>query len=298
LPKVSIILTCFNYANYLGSAVKSCLNQKEFSDFDVVIIDDGSKDSSADLAKKFAELSPHRVRFYQIEHCGRSVARNYGIGVTDSKYLVFLDADDFLYKTFLLEMFWALELMPECPFAYSFYYLYRPPYRMLVCPPPFNQDRFEFANGIPVTALVRRDAIKKQGGFEQRLDIFEDCDFWLRMMNLGMPHLVPSGLWFYRRHKKNSTYFNQDSLRKTIAFRKLVKEKWQTGYQNIDFEKVQEEMKDLPLVCEDCIVKGCELYKNGWLKCCLDCHKKSMCKHFEVQSCLVFNQGGKINERS
>lgn len=299
LAKVSIVITCYNYARFLGTAVKSCLNQKEFDDFEVLIIDDGSEDGSVQVGERLAELSSGRVSFFQIEHGGRSKARNYGIQKAESEYLVFLDADDFLHKSFLLEMVWALELMPECPFAYSYYYLYRPPYRMLVASPSFNGDRFYFANGIPVTALVRRNVAERAGGFEEKLDLFEDCDFWLRTIQFGMPHLVPMGLWFYRRHKGNSTYFNEQNLRKTIALRKIVKENWESRYENIDFTKIENEMNDLHLVCEDCIVRGCSLYKNGWIKCCLDCSKRDMCEKYQVQSCLVFNRGEKLdNDRS
>ncbi|WP_051120175.1 glycosyltransferase family 2 protein [Bacillus sp. 1NLA3E] len=92
MPKVSIIIPTYNSESTIERAVISCLHQT-FKDIEVIVIDDGSMDSTRHIIKK---IKDNRLRYYYFENSGRSKARNRGIENARGKYIQFLDSDDTL----------------------------------------------------------------------------------------------------------------------------------------------------------------------------------------------------------
>ncbi len=91
---ISVIVPIYNADKYLEDCLASIKNQT-FKDFECIMIDDGSKDNSADIAKRYAEEDERFKYFYQ-ENAGVSAARNYGLDVSKGKYVVFVDSDDMI----------------------------------------------------------------------------------------------------------------------------------------------------------------------------------------------------------
>src|SRR4051812_37238486 len=85
---VSIVITCFNQAHYLREAIDSVLAQT-YPNFDILVVDDGSDDNTAEIAGRQAG-----VRYVRQRNTGLAGARNRGIAESRGEYLVFLDADD------------------------------------------------------------------------------------------------------------------------------------------------------------------------------------------------------------
>jgi len=90
-PLVTIIITTYNHANYLSKSIQSVINQS-YSNFEIIIIDDGSTDNTKQVISNF----PNIIYFYQT-NSGLSSARNSGINLAKGKYIIFLDADDWLF---------------------------------------------------------------------------------------------------------------------------------------------------------------------------------------------------------
>lgn len=90
-PLISIIIPCFNHAHFLPDAIKSVLDQS-YTHTEIIVIDDGSSDNTKEVATSF----PNVKYVYQANQ-GLSAARNTGLKNSNGKYLVFLDADDFLF---------------------------------------------------------------------------------------------------------------------------------------------------------------------------------------------------------
>lgn len=93
-PIISVIVPVYNTAVYLKQCVDSVLAQ-DFHDWELLLIDDGSADGSAEICKSYAERD-NRIKVISQENAGPSVARNNGIGVARGGYLFFLDSDDVL----------------------------------------------------------------------------------------------------------------------------------------------------------------------------------------------------------
>ncbi len=90
----SVIVPVYNVEKYLDECVMSILNQS-FSDFELILVDDGSKDSSGKICDDYAEKDA-RVKVIHKENGGQSTARNKGVDVACGEYAIFLDSDDFI----------------------------------------------------------------------------------------------------------------------------------------------------------------------------------------------------------
>lgn len=87
LPKVSIIITLYNYEKYIAECLESCLNQ-DFDRYDIIVVNDGSVDNSERIVKRYP------VKLINQPNKGYAAARNRGILESDAPYVVMLDADD------------------------------------------------------------------------------------------------------------------------------------------------------------------------------------------------------------
>lgn len=100
MPFFSVIIPLYNKALYIENTIKSIL-QQSFTDFELLIINDGSTDDSEQKVLAFEDA---RIRYFSKANEGASTARNYGIEKATATYIAFIDADDYWYPYFLIEM--------------------------------------------------------------------------------------------------------------------------------------------------------------------------------------------------
>jgi glycosyltransferase involved in cell wall biosynthesis len=110
-PKVSIIVPCYNQAQYLDEALHSVLNQT-CQNWECLIVNDGSLDNTEEVARNWLAKDPRFFYWYK-ENGGVSSARNYGIEKAKGSYLQFLDSDDFLHREKLELSLQQIELNNE-----------------------------------------------------------------------------------------------------------------------------------------------------------------------------------------
>lgn len=97
----SIIIPSYNRAHFIGTAIKSVQNQT-YTNWEVIVIDDGSTDSTKEIVKQFIKTDD-RIKYFYQENNGRSSARNIGIEKSRGDYICFLDDDDYYMENFLEE---------------------------------------------------------------------------------------------------------------------------------------------------------------------------------------------------
>lgn len=100
MPRFSIIIPAYNVEPYISECLDSVLNQ-QFSDYEIILINDGSTDNTPDICLKYAGKDK-RIRYYSKENGGLSHTRNYGIDRADGEYVFFLDSDDMIEEDALL----------------------------------------------------------------------------------------------------------------------------------------------------------------------------------------------------
>lgn len=115
---ISFIIPAYNAEKYITQCLESLTNQKKSLEYEVIVVDDGSKDKTGEIVTAFAENNPCIKYFYK-ENGGVSSARNYGLQVCKGEYISFLDADDYLVE----DCFEYLKEYEEFDFiVYGYYY--------------------------------------------------------------------------------------------------------------------------------------------------------------------------------
>ena len=110
--RFSVIIPLYNKAPYIEKALRSVMDQS-FTDYEVVVVDDGSQDESASIAKAVLACFPVKHQLILQKNAGVSMARNNGVACSQGDYLCFLDADDWWAPTFLEEMSKLIVEYPE-----------------------------------------------------------------------------------------------------------------------------------------------------------------------------------------
>lgn len=114
MPFFSIIIPTYNRANYLVETLQSVLNQ-DFTDFELLLIDDGSTDNTAQIVKdNFGK--DQRLQYFQKANEERSVARNFGLNHAKGNFAVFFDSDDLMHSNHLSVLYDRIQKNPDCRF--------------------------------------------------------------------------------------------------------------------------------------------------------------------------------------
>lgn len=175
-----------------------------FSDWEAILVNDGSTDKTDELGKELIKREP-RVKYIYQENKGLSAARNTGMAVAKGEYLLFLDADDWLYPDCLNTYSKILRENPQskllrCGYAYwdhpngRKYHTHNPGGDGLIYPNVLTQNI-----GPCHSILIRRDFAESLGGFDTSLKSCEDWDFWIRVAKMGAKmKSIPDCLVAYR----------------------------------------------------------------------------------------------------
>ena len=107
MKKVSIIVPCYNVEKYIERCLNSLINQ-EYSNIEILCIDDGSKDNTKKIIKNFLEKDS-RIKYFYKENGGLSSARNYGLKYIDGYYCCFIDSDDYVDSTYVSKLVNSIE---------------------------------------------------------------------------------------------------------------------------------------------------------------------------------------------
>ncbi|MGM9882457.1 MAG: glycosyltransferase family 2 protein [Bacilli bacterium] len=100
MKKISVIIPVYNVEKYLAKCLDSLINQ-EFSDYEIIVVNDGSPDNSQSIIDSYVEKYPKIVKSYIKENGGQGSARNLGISKAKGEYICFVDSDDFVESNFL-----------------------------------------------------------------------------------------------------------------------------------------------------------------------------------------------------
>lgn len=189
-PLTSVVIPAYNAAPYIGATLDA-VHKQTFSDFEILVINDGSPDS---VALEQA-LAPYQsgIRYIRQENSGPSGARNAGIRAALGKYVAFLDSDDFWLPQHLEKQVGTLEANPQLQMVYSNGLLLRggtPIGVIFESSPqslPVDLDCLLHERSTVVTssAVVLREALIKVGLFDEQLRRCEDYDLWLRLVQSG-----------------------------------------------------------------------------------------------------------------
>ena len=199
-PLISIVIPSYNQAKYIAYNLDSILAQT-YSNFEVIFIDDGSKDNTAEILKSYTEKDS-RIKYFYQNNSERAVARSHGISKASGKYICLVDSDDTWLPHKLETQLAVMENDPEIILCYAPVNRIDPENKPLK-----NATRQQegysgliykhllMRNFIPsVTPMIRASVLKNIG--EQVTDFipYEDWDFWLRLSRCGKFHHIKETL--------------------------------------------------------------------------------------------------------
>ena len=190
--KFSVIIPLYNKAPYIRKALESVLAQT-YADYELIIVDDGSTDGSAEIAEAILQdpasrliaSSPHRL--IRQANSGVSAARNNGVAQAMGDYIAFLDADDWWEPTFLEKMLQLIDDYPEAGLYACNYVYYKPGKTHVALDIPtgyINYPKAYYEGGaMPVwtgAAIMPRAVFDEMGGFPVGIKLGEDFLLWAK----------------------------------------------------------------------------------------------------------------------
>ena len=188
--KFSVIIPLYNKAPYVKKALESVFAQT-YTDFELIIVDDGSTDGSEAIAEDLlaSRPSPLAFRLLKQKNAGVSAARNNGFSVSSRDYIAFLDADDWWEPTFLEKMAQLIEDYPEAGLYASNYMYYKPGKTRVAVKNIetgyFNYPKAYYEGGVmPVwtgATMIPRRVMEEMGGFPLGIKLGEDFLLWARI---------------------------------------------------------------------------------------------------------------------
>lgn len=194
----SIIIPLYNKEPYIEKALKS-VKKQTFEDYELIVVDDGSKDDSAIIAEScLDELwgdNPTQVRLIRQNNTGVSTARNNGVDVSHGEYICFLDADDWWEPTFLEEMSQLITNYPDAGiYGTNYTIVNETKHKTRIAPIAVEKDfQSGYINYCQVYAktlamplwtgavCIPRSIFGEFGGFKSHLTLGEDFDLWIRI---------------------------------------------------------------------------------------------------------------------
>jgi glycosyltransferase involved in cell wall biosynthesis len=219
LPKISIVIPCYNAKPYIAATIQSVLAQ-DWPDLEILVVDDGSSDGSAAMVES---MFPS-VRLIRQVNQGVAAARNHGIGQAFGEWIAFLDADD-IWLPGKLHAQWAmLQKSPGARMSYTAWQVWASTepepaseYLAKLTADAGNTARWAGASGWVYphllldcvvwtsTVLVHKSVFLEAGVFDPSLRIGEDYDLWLRASRITPILRVPRPLALYRMHPASIT---------------------------------------------------------------------------------------------
>ena len=199
-PLISVIVPCYNAAAYLTEAIESVLSQ-EPSPLEVIVIDDGSTDGSAEVVRRFGEA----VRSVSQANAGIAAARNRGVELARGRYLAFLDADDVWPAGSLAQRLATLHAPPAAACVFG-------AVEEFISPELDEGARARLCGAHAVqparlagTMLIEREAFLRVGLFDPRLTVGETLDWVARAEDARLPMRVTQAVVLRRRiHRDNA----------------------------------------------------------------------------------------------
>ena len=220
---ISIIIPCYNDAQYIEQAVNSALNQT-YANKEVIVIDDGSNFETKTVLKK---LEPKITKLITQENKGQSTARNVGIREAKGNYILVLDSDDFFEPTFCEKAIAVfLENNEVKIVTCEANLLYNDGSIEVYKPKGGSISNFIYSNGALGTSLYKKEDWQNCGGYDESMRKgFEDWEFFIRLLkNGGTVEVINEPLYNYRK-RSNSTTSKANTIKYDLQYYIYTKHK-------------------------------------------------------------------------
>jgi len=225
MPEISVIVPCFNQAEYLKDSIGSILAQT-FEDWECIIINDGSTDNTEEIALAYCSKD-NRFVYVKKENGGPSSSKNLGIRQSKGNYIQFLDADDVIDKNKFEKQLALLKNTSNIALSYCDYFTSKDSDLSEECPeryvnPKFNSKNYllelirnwELNLSIPCHCYLFKSSIFKENNifFDEKLMNHEDWDCWMSIFSLNPKVYFIDQILATYRIRQNSACYDTDLM--------------------------------------------------------------------------------------
>ncbi len=203
MPKISVVIPCYNQGIFLTEAIKSVLDQT-YSDFEIVVVDDGSTDS--ETLSIIDRIDNPIIKVLRTSNGGLSMARNRGIAASTGAIILPLDADDLIAPTYLEKGAAVIAGDSGVGVVYSMADKFGTVSGLWHLP-EFSPNLLLKENMVFCSAMFYRESWQRVGGYNPNMKHgWEDWDFWLSFCELGIRFVrIPEILFHYRVRESSMT---------------------------------------------------------------------------------------------
>lgn len=211
-PLISIIVPCYNQAQYLSEALDSVMAQT-YPNWECIVVNDGSLDNSDEIARVYCDKDS-RIKYLKQNNQGVSIARNNGISHSSGEFILPLDGDDKIAPTYLEKAVAYFREHPRTKVVYSLTRFFGDSNELFQLP-PYNYESMLWRGLIVCTAMYKRVDFDKTNGYNPNMrEGLEDWDFWLTLIDKDDDvHRIEEELFYYRKKKESRTSNSMNYLR-------------------------------------------------------------------------------------
>jgi len=231
VPRVSVIIPCYNQGEFLEDSVSSVLDQS-YQDLEIIIVNDGSTDEATNTL--LTNYNRPKTKIITTDNQGLASARNNGIAVAQGDYILPLDADDKIGSAYVEKAVALLESDPQIGIVYCRAMLFGHIVKEWILP-DYSLKEMLCDNIIFCSAFFRRKDWLEVGGYDAGMHLgWEDYEFWLSLIEKGKEvHKIPEVLFFYRVGP-DSMVRSKERSQKVSMFNRIFKRHPELFNSNID----------------------------------------------------------------
>jgi glycosyltransferase involved in cell wall biosynthesis len=275
-PTVSVVMAAKNYAKFLPQAVAS-VQAQTFTDWELIIVDDGSTDQTPEVVKPF--LQEERIRYFRSDKLGQSRAKNLGVKLSQGRLIAFLDADDAWHADKLSLQVEFLRQHPTVGVCFTRRILMDESgnTRPANDPPAPSGAVFNeifLRNFVCFSSvMIRREAFEQVGGFNPTWDLSIDYDLWLRISPLYEFQQLDEPLTLYRTGHGNLSKKLADRVSTAFAImdqrdwdlpRSILREGYASTYRSLAYVMRSSEPRTALRLYWQALIEGGVAQKEVW----------------------------------
>lgn len=220
MPKVSVVIPCYNQGQYLDDAVES-VRLQTFDDIELIIVNDGSDEQrTIEMCSAYEDSG---IKVLTITNQGLAAARNKGIEAAKGTYILPLDADDKIAPSYIAEAVAVIEAKPEIGIVYcraSLFGAVEGDWNL----PDYSLKEMLRDNVIFCSALFRKSDWSNVGGYDTGMVYgWEDYEFWLSLIEKGLKVHRLDDPYFYYRVSPESMVRSKDKSQKLEMFKRIYR---------------------------------------------------------------------------
>ncbi|MEL0008707.1 MAG: glycosyltransferase family 2 protein [Flammeovirgaceae bacterium] len=253
-PLVTIYIPSKNYGKYLDKAVKSVLNQI-YSNWELYIIDEGSNDDTEKIAKNFIKKFPTKIKFIlNSQPVGLQKLANHILEIANGKYIIRLDADDWLHEVALLIMVKKLEENSKAGIAYGNYFYTNEKGKIIGIERRHELGKEDLVGHLPphgACTLVETNALRNVNGYTENVDAQDGWDLWFKLYKKIGAISIDLPLFYYRQHYSSLSKDNERLLNARAKIFHEIRSKEKNNFKPkvlavIPVKESYPNMKDVP----------------------------------------------------